>query len=275
MDLGAWLQGLGLERYEAVFRENEIDDQVLPNLTAEDLKELGVAALGHRRILLDAIASLSRDNSGKGATTLGAPNASHEDRSERRQVTVMFCDLMGSTALSARLDVEDLRDTISTYEKCVGEIVSCLGGFVAQFTSDGFLAYYGYPLAHEDDAERAVRAGLELIAAVSSLETPSPLQIRVGIATGLVVAGELVGLGEEGDIVGETPNLAARLQGIAEPNTVIIAEGMRNLLGDLFELEESRREGAQGYFYTSASLRGAATGRGGEPFRGFPQERPN
>jgi class 3 adenylate cyclase len=242
MDLGAWLRGLGLECYEATFRENEIDERVLPSLTVEDLRELGVAALGHRRILLDAIATLSCDTGSKGprialATIPSAPSASHEDRAERRQVTVMFSDLVGSTALSARLDVEDLRDTISTYEKCAGEIVRRLGGFVAQFTSDGFLAYYGYPLAHEDDAERAVRAGLELIAAVSSLETPSPLQVRVGIATGLVVAGELVGSGEEGDIVGETPNLAARLQGIAEPNTVIIAESTRNLIGDLFELE--------------------------------------
>src|SRR5262249_53295197 len=146
--------------------------------------------------------------------------------------------LVGATDLSARLDVEDLRDIISTYEKCAGETVRRLGGFVAQFTSDGFLAYYGYPQAHEDDAERAVRAGLELIAALSSLESPSPLQIRVGIATGIVVAGELAGSGDEGDIVGETPNFAARLQGIAEPNTVIIAESTRNLVGNLFELED-------------------------------------
>jgi class 3 adenylate cyclase/predicted ATPase len=243
MDLDRWLWSLGLEKYEAAFRENEINELVLPSLTAEDLKELGVTALGHRRILLDAIAALRTNAAGTGpSVAAGAasstPSARPEDRAERRQVTVMFSDLVGSTALSARLHVEDLRDTIATYEKCAGEIVRRLGGFVAQFTNDGFLAYFGYPQAHEDDAERAVRAGLELTAAVSSLESPSPLQIRVGIATGLVVAGELVGSGYEGDIVGETLNVAARLQGIAEPNTVIIAKSTRSLLGKLFELED-------------------------------------
>ena len=153
-------------------------------------------------------------------------------------MTVMFSDLVGSTALSARMDPEDLRKIISAYEKCVAETVRDFGGFVAQFTGDGFLAYFGYPLAHEDDAERAVRAALELTTAVSDLKTQSALQIRVGIATGLVVAGKLPGSGEEGDIVGETPNLAARLQGIAEPNAVIIAESTRKLLGNLFELED-------------------------------------
>jgi class 3 adenylate cyclase len=149
----------------------------------------------------------------------------------------MFSDIVGWTMLS-NMDPEDLRKIISAYEKCVAETVRHFGGFVAQFTGDGFVAYFGYPLAHEDDAERAVRAALELTTAISNLKTQSALRIRVGIATGLVIAGELTGSGEEGDIVGETPNLAARLLGIAEPNAVIIAEGTCKLLGNLFELED-------------------------------------
>jgi class 3 adenylate cyclase len=153
----------------------------------------------------------------------------------------MFSDLVGSTALSARMDPEDLRELISAYHKCVAEAVRRFGGFVAQYLGDGVLVYFGYPEAHEDDAERAVRAGLELIAAVIALKTQASLQTRVGIATGLVVVGELMtGAGEahERGIVGETPNLAARLQGIAEPNTVVIAEATRRLLGNLFELKD-------------------------------------
>jgi class 3 adenylate cyclase/predicted ATPase len=163
-----------------------------------------------------------------------------QDTAERRQVTVMFSDLVGSTALSARMDPEDLREVISAYQKCVAETVQRFGGFVAKYMGDGVLVYFGYPQAHEDDAERAVRAGLELIAAVTGLKTRAPLQTRVGIATGLVVVGDLIGSGaaQEQAIVGETPNLAARLQGIAEPNMVVIAEGTRKLLGNLFELQD-------------------------------------
>jgi class 3 adenylate cyclase len=162
-----------------------------------------------------------------------------QDAAERRQVTVMFSDLVGSTALSARMDPEDLREIISAYQKCVAEIVRRFGGFVAKYLGDGVLVYFGYPQAHEHDAERAVRAGLELITAVA-LATRASLQTRVGIATGLVVVGDLIGSGEaqERGIVGETPNLAARLQAIAEPNMVVIAEGTRKLLGNLFELED-------------------------------------
>ena len=152
----------------------------------------------------------------------------------------MFSDLVGSTALSARMDPEDLREVISAYQKCVAETVQRFGGFVAKYMGDGVLVYFGYPQAHEDDAERAVRAGLELVAAVGALKTHAPLQTRVGIATGLVVVGDLIGSGasQEQAIVGETPNLAARLQGIAEPNSVVIAESTRKLLGNLFELED-------------------------------------
>jgi class 3 adenylate cyclase/predicted ATPase len=245
MDIVVWLRSLGLGKYEAAFRENEIDETVLPGLTAEDLKELGVAALGHRRKLLDAIAALRADASGKAAsadvaTASNAPSAAPEDRAERRQVTVMFSDLVGSTALSARMDPEDLREIISAYQKCVAETVQRFGGFVAKYMGDGVLIYFGYPQAHEDDAERAVRAGLELVAAVGALKTHAPLQTRMGIATGLVVVGDLIGSGasQEQAIVGETPNLAARLQGVAEPNNVVVAESTRKLVGNLFELED-------------------------------------
>jgi class 3 adenylate cyclase/predicted ATPase len=242
MDLGGWLRSLGLERYEAAFRENEIDETVLPSLTAEDLKDLGVGIVGHRRKLLDAIAVLRAYASAKAPTTEAPPTLpkSPQDTAERRQVTVMFSDLVGSTALSARMDPEDLREVISTYQKCVADTVNRFGGFVAKYMGDGVLVYFGYPQAHEDDAERAVRAGLELIAAVSALKAASPLQTRIGIATGLVVVGDLIGTGsaQEQAVVGETPNLAARLQGVAEPNTVVIAESTRKLLGNLFELED-------------------------------------
>ena len=245
MDIVVWLRSLGLGKYEAVFRENDIDETILPNLTAEDLKELGVASLGHRRKLLDAIAALRSDASGKApsvdaATTSSIPSVTPEDRAERRQVTVMFSDLVGSTELSARMDPEDLREVISAYQNCVAETVGRLGGFIAKFMGDGVLVYFGYPQAHEDDAERAVRAGLELVAAVGGLKTHAPLQTRVGIATGLVVVGDLIGSGasQEQAIVGETPNLAARLQGVAEPNSVVIGESTRKLVGNLFELED-------------------------------------
>ena len=177
MDIVVWLRSLGLGKYEAAFRENEIDETVLPSLTDEHLKELGVTALGHRVKLLDAIAALRNEASGKppsvdAATTSSAPSAHPEDRAERRQVTVMFSDLVGSTALSARMDPEDLREVISAYQKCVAETVQRFGGFVAKYMGDGVLVYFGYPQAHEDDAERAVRAGLELVAAVGGSEDP-------------------------------------------------------------------------------------------------------
>ena len=242
MDVGGWLRRLGLEQYEAAFRENEIDDTVLPSLTAEDLKDLGVGFVGHRRKLLDAIAALRAEASAPTPLSDAAleTDKAGKDTAERRQVTVMFSDLVGSTALSARMDPEDLREVISAYQRCVAETVRRFGGFVARYMGDGVLIYFGYPAAHEDDAERAVRSGLALIDAVATLPAPEPLQVRVGAATGMVVVGDLVGSGEaqEHDIVGETPNLAARLQGIAEPNTVVIAEATRRLLGNLFELQD-------------------------------------
>ena len=233
-----WLEKLGLGQYARRFAENDIDASVLPHLTDQSLKELGVS-LGHRLKILAAIKELSPPTPATPQRSTPT-EAKPQDAAERRQVTVMFCDLVGSTALSARMDPEDLREVISAYQKCVADTVLRFGGFVAKYMGDGVLVYFGYPQAHEDDAEGAVRAGLELIVAVIALRVPAPLQTRVGIATGLVVVGDLIGSGEahERGIVGETPNLAARLQGIAEPNTVVIAESTRRLLGNLFDIED-------------------------------------
>jgi class 3 adenylate cyclase len=232
-----WLKQLGMSEYGECFAENRIDASVLPDLTDQHLKDLGIA-LGDRLKILRAIRELS--NAARPAPEPPAAQPKPQETAERRQVTVMFSDLVGSTALSARMDPEDLREVISAYQRCVGETVQRFGGFVAKFMGDGVLIYFGYPQAHEDDAERAVRAGLDLIAAVSVLKASVSLQTRVGIATGLVVVGDLLGSGEaqERGIVGETPNLAARLQGVAEPNSVVIAESTRKLVGNLFELED-------------------------------------
>jgi class 3 adenylate cyclase/predicted ATPase len=231
-----WLEKLGLSEYAHCFAENRIDFSILPELTDQHLKDLGIA-LGDRLKLLRAI----RDAGGtppRSPKLVADPKV--QELAERRQVTVLFSDLVGSTALSARMDPEDLREVISAYQNCVAEEVRRFGGFVAKYLGDGVLVYFGYPEAHEDDADRAVRAGLELIAALSALKMPVSLHTRVGIATGLVVVGDLIGSGEaqERGIVGETPNLAARLQGIAEPNMVVIAESTRRLLGNLFELKD-------------------------------------
>jgi class 3 adenylate cyclase/tetratricopeptide (TPR) repeat protein len=246
MDIADWLRKLGLEQYEPAFRANEIDARVLPSLTAEDLKDLGVDLVGHRRRLLDAIAALGTEPAAVAGSPLpNPPPPAGEGRvgaeAERRQLTVMFCDLVGSTGLSARLDPEDLREVIGAYHRAVAEIIAGFDGFVAKYMGDGVLVYFGYPRAHEDDAERAVRAGLGVIDGVSRLVIKSgKLQARVGIATGLVVVGDLIGEGsaQEQSVVGETPNLAARLQAFAEPGAVVIAGGTRRLVGDLFEYRD-------------------------------------
>jgi class 3 adenylate cyclase/predicted ATPase len=235
-----WLEKLGMSEYTQSFVENRVDLTVLPDLTDQDLEKLGVL-LGDRRKMLRAIRDLG---SARVAVTAPAAPVSTEptrrDDAERRQLTVMFTDLVGSTALSTKLDPEDMRFVIGAYHQRVAETVARFDGFVAKYMGDGVLIYFGYPLAHEDDAERAVRAGLALIEAVGKLRIPEPLQVRIGVATGLVVVGDLVGSGQarERGVVGETPNLAARLQGIAAPNTVVIAEGTRRLLGNLFALED-------------------------------------
>jgi class 3 adenylate cyclase len=235
MEIGAWLRSLGLERYESAFRENEIDWEALPKLTAEDLKDLGVVLGGHRRRLLDAITALG------SAKELPAParGPAVTAEAERRQLTVMFCDLVGSTPLSTRFDPEDLREIVGAYHRCVADTVGRFAGFVAKYMGDGVLVYFGYPEAHEDDAERAVRAGLAVIDAIGRLATPEPLNVRLGVASGLVVVGDLIGAGaaQERGVVGETPNLAARLQALAAPGTLVIAENTRRQIGGLFEVE--------------------------------------
>jgi class 3 adenylate cyclase len=240
MDVAAWLQGLGLERYVPAFRDNEIDWEVLPKLTSEDLREIGVAAIGHRRKLLGAIAALGAAAPAVTVTAV-APRAPAQVDAERRQLTVMFCDLVGSTELSARLDPEDLREVIAAYHGAVSDVVAEFDGFVGRYMGDGVLVYFGYPRAHEDDAERAVRAGLGMIDAVGRLDVESvELHARVGVATGLVVVGDLIGEApaRERSVVGETPNLAARLQSLAEPDAVVIAQGTRRLVGNLFEYRD-------------------------------------
>ena len=248
MDVFSWLRDLGLERYEQAFRDNEVDARSLPHLTTEDLKELGVTAIGHRRVLLQEIAKMQGPD---GAPAADSAQDSCEDagqadqptsEAERRQLTVMFVDLVESTALSARLDPEDLREVIRAYQDACAGVITRFEGHVAKYMGDGVLAYFGWPRAHEDDAERAARAGLGLTEAIAGMTDPDgqALAARVGIATGLVVVGDLVGEGaaQEQAVVGETPNLAARLQGLAAPGAVVISAATRGLLADLFELTD-------------------------------------
>jgi class 3 adenylate cyclase/predicted ATPase len=239
MDVEVWLRSLGLGQYETLFRENDIDAEVLSDLTDGDFEKIGVS-LGHRKRLLKAVAALADPVPASRTTFTPIPLA--PEAAERRQLTVMFSDLVGSTALSARLDPEDVREIVGAYHHCCADLIAKAGGFVAKYMGDGVLAYFGYPQAHEHDAERAVRAGLAIVEAAPKLVTAagSPLHVRVGIATGLVVVGDLIGSGEaqERGIVGETPNLAARLQALAEPNMVVIADSTRRLLGNLFELQD-------------------------------------
>jgi class 3 adenylate cyclase len=237
--IGDWLKKLGMSEYAQRFAENGIEIDVLSELMDQDLERLGVL-LGHRRRMLRAIRGL-----GDVAATPPPPaeiTVPPQDSAERRQLTVMFCDLVGSTALSGRLDPEDLRGVIAAYQRCCTEWVERNGGFVAKYMGDGVLAYFGYPKAHEHDAERGVRVGLALVEAVPKLKTVAgtPLQVRVGISTGLVVVGDLIGAGaaQEQAVVGETPNLAARLQALAEPGTVVIASSTRRLTGRLFEYRD-------------------------------------
>jgi len=242
MDIARWLRGFGLEQYEAAFRENEIDSEVLPKLTAEDLKDIGVAIVGHRRKILSAIAELSGPPAALAKQPVADPSPpAPTNVAERRQLTVMFCDLVGSTALAARLDPEDMSDLIRAFQGAVATATARFDGHVAKLMGDGALVYFGYPRAHEDDAERAARAGLALVEAVRDLrlERGVALEVRAGIATGLVVVGELMGQGEarERGVVGETPNLAARLQALAEPGSIVIAESTRRLLGGTFEMK--------------------------------------
>ncbi len=230
--MATWLGELGLAQYATVFADNAIDLDILPEVTEADLEKLGIA-LGHRKRILRGIAALSV---GSTAPTARAPLP--QSAAERRQMTVLFCDLVGSTALAIKLDPEDLRDVTRRFQGSCAAAITQMGGYVARFMGDGLLAYFGYPQAHEDDAERAARAGLDLVAKVTQLLLPTgePLQVRVGIATGLVVVGDSAG--EEQIVVGETPNLAFRLQSVAAPNTTVVAASTKRLLGDVFVCEQ-------------------------------------
>src|SRR5271169_896864 len=234
-----WLRRLGLEQYAPAFTANDIDAGVLAELTADDLLGLGVTSIGHRRKMLAAIAAL-RGDATRAATETTPAVAAVSSEAERRQLTIMFCDLVGSTPLSTRYDPEDLREIVGAYHRCVTDTVARFGGFVAKYMGDGVLIYFGYPEAHEDDAERAARAGLGVIDAVGRLATQEPLNVRIGIATGLVVVGDLIGTGaaQERGVVGETPNLAARLQALARPGTLVVADSPRRKIGTLFEIED-------------------------------------
>jgi class 3 adenylate cyclase/predicted ATPase len=249
VDIAAWLRELGLERYEPVFRENEIDWEVLPDLTEADLEKLGLP-LGPRKKLLRAVPGLSRNATTALIEAASSPRAVPPE-AERRQLTVLFCDLVGSTELSARLDPEDMSTVIRAYQNAVAGEITRFEGHVAKFMGDGVLAYFGYPKAHEDEAERAVRAGLALVEAVARLMTPTgaPLAARIGIATGLVVVGELIGEGaaQEQAVVGETPNLAARLQAVASAGSVVISQATRRLVGGLFELDDLGHQRVKGF----------------------------
>src|SRR5215472_9029699 len=233
-----WLRKLGMSEYAERFAANDIEIDILPELTDRDLEGLGIS-LGHRRRILRAIRELGGPTPAASQTAVAPPG---HDSAERRQLTVMLCDLVGSTALSVKLDPEDLRGIIAGYHRCCTELVERHGGFVARYMGDGVLAYFGYPQAHEHDAERAVRAGLALVEAVQKLESVAgvPLQARVGIATGLVVVGDLIGAGaaQEQPVVGETPNLATRLQALAEPGAVVIESRTRRMTGGLFEYRD-------------------------------------
>jgi class 3 adenylate cyclase/pimeloyl-ACP methyl ester carboxylesterase len=249
VDIADWLRRLGLHQYESVFRDNDVDTETLPSLTAEDLRELGITSLGHRKKLLAAIAALSptlgrlEDDRGPPLAEASPSRPSIKNRpAERRHLTVMFVDLVGSTALSVRLDPEELREILAAYHQAVAAEVARFEGYIAKLMGDGVLVYFGWPQAHEDEAERAVRSGLAIVEAVEGLEkrAGAALSARVGIATGLVVVGDLIGEGaaQEEGVVGATPNLAARLQQLAEPGGVVISESTRRLLGSWFALTD-------------------------------------
>src|SRR5215471_2077492 len=249
MDVSAWLRGLGLERYTPAFRDNDIDAEILAELTADDLIGLGVTSIGHRRKLLAAIGALREAGAAAVRAPAAAPPAAGIPAAERRRLTIMFCDLVGSTALATRLDPEDLREIIGASHRAVAKVLTRFGGFVAKYMGDGVLGYFGYPEAHEDDAERALRAGLAVIDAVGRLATQEVLNVRLGVASGLVVVGDLIGAGaaQERGVVGETPNLAARVEALAAPGTLVIAESTRRQIGVLFDLEDLGTQSLAGF----------------------------
>jgi class 3 adenylate cyclase/tetratricopeptide (TPR) repeat protein len=253
--IGPWLESLGLGRYRQIFIAEEIDLQILPDLTEAELAALGLP-LGPRKKILQAVRALRggapkrhrRDGAGRADPET---SASPRRDAERRNLTVLNCDMVNSTALANRLDPEQLREVMHPYFDACSEVVDRFGGFVAKYTGDGLIAYFGYPAAHEDAAERAVRAGLQMIEMVGAL-APRPgisLQARLGIATGLTVVGDLIGKGaaREEAVVGAAPPLAARLQGLAPPDGIIISNATRRLVRGIFELEDLGRVELKGF----------------------------
>jgi class 3 adenylate cyclase len=246
VDVGAWLKSLGLERYEAAFYENDVTATLLPSLTADDLKDLGITSVGHRRQLLVAITKLQGNDASSQMVRLSSDHVTSapavdtvSHAGERRQLTVMFCDLVGSTALSEKLDPEELRDLLHAYRTLCGDVIARYDGFVARYVGDGILTYFGWPAAHEDDAERAMRAALEIVEIVKRASATEVLSVRIGIATGPVVVGEPAGTGDQAKLaVGSTPNLAARLQGLAVADQIVIATSTRRLVGNSFDLTD-------------------------------------
>ena len=242
-----WLSHLGLGKYVEAFVQNDVDLRALPHVTEADLQELGVS-LGHRKIILAAINEL-----GQPKLDGLPPNSLHAEKSEplvepptepaadRRLLSVLFCDLVGSTALSARLDPEDMHELTRRYQNSVAGAITRFGGYVAKYLGDGVLAYFGWPVAYEDHAERSIRSGLEALAAVEDIHSPDdqPLKARIGIASGHVVVGDIDGssANERGSIAGDTPNLAARLQAAAAPGQIVVADSTRRLAGQSFEIE--------------------------------------
>jgi len=249
-DIQQWLESLGLEKYVQVFSENDIGLDILPDLIDEDFKGLGVS-LGDRKRLKSAIQNFNQllDSGNESAENSSSIELTGE--AERRHLTVMFCDLVGSTNLSTKYDPEDLAEIIRAFQDTCAGIISRYEGYIARYMGDGMLVYFGYPHAHEEDAERALRTGLEIIDRVTKI-TPQPdlkLSTRVGVATGLVVVGETIGResSQEQVVLGETPNLAARLQSMAEPDQLLIADDTRRLCGDVFEYLDMGKQSLKGF----------------------------
>jgi class 3 adenylate cyclase len=253
-NVGAWLNDLGLGEHETLFAENHIDMDVLAELGADDLRDLGLP-LGHQKRLLRAMKSYEPDTASRQLENGPIANAAPPEPApaalpdgERRHITVVFCDLVGSTALSEQLDPEDLRNLMQAYQKACGTAVERYGGHVAQYLGDGLMVYFGWPRAHEDDAERAVRSAREIVSAIKAIDAPEPLQVHIGIASGTVVVGETGG----GDAsvpklaIGETPNLAARLQGIAGPDEIIMAPRSQRLVAGLFLFDDLGKQSLKG-----------------------------
>ena len=239
-EIATWLGSIGLPQHAECFATNDIDFTILRDLSNDDLKEMGISSLGHRRRILRAIAEL--DHAAPSVEAAKSPlKPVQQTSAERRQLTIVFCDLVGSTELSRRLDPEDMREILRAYQQTCTRTIDAHGGFVAKFMGDGVLAYFGFSVANEDDATRAVTASLELVAKVGRLPTRdrSTLSVRIGIGTGMVVVGDLIGEGsaQEQTVIGDTPNLAARLQSLAEPDTIVVSASTQQLLGSRFEME--------------------------------------